>query len=139
VADRHEVDDQLVAVLNEVLDAVYQAKQASWSASTSPRRGELQELVSFLIEQSGQLMVAEEQIDGRSANVTSPSSHQRGNLLAEADGDLVEAIERLAKRLVAVAEDVRSRASAVPDAAEAPMLLRLADGLDVHVRRLRSS
>lgn len=43
VTDEREVDVQLVAVLNEVLDAVYQAKQAAWSATTSPAREDLRE------------------------------------------------------------------------------------------------
>src|SRR3954454_8902605 len=97
--DNRVLDEYLVAVLNEVLDAVYQAKQAAWSASTAPVRAELQELVSFLIDQSGRLMVAEERIDGRSPAVSSPSSHQQGNLLADAGGDLQSAVALLVGRL----------------------------------------
>jgi hypothetical protein len=138
VADQHEVDRHLVAVLNEVLDAVYQTKQALWSASTSPARADLQALLSFLIDQSGQLMVAEERIDGRAADVASPSSHQRGNLLAESHGDLVEAIGALVKRLEALAADVRPRVRAIPGAPEAVMLTELADGVDAYILRLRS-
>lgn len=137
MADEHEVDVQLVAVLNEVLDAVYQAKQAAWSATTSPAREDLRELVSFLIDQSGRFMVAEERIGGRSADVSSPSSHQRGNLVAEAGGDHGTTILLLAQRLAALAVDVRARAVAIPDAAETPMFVELADGLDARVTRLK--
>src|SRR5687767_12028935 len=114
VTDERDVDQQLVAVLNEVLDAVYQAKQAAWSATTPPARDDLQELVSFLIDQSGRLMVAEERLGGRSADVTSPSSHQRGNLVAEAGGDHGQAVSLLAERVTAIAMDVRTRTRAIP-------------------------
>src|SRR5947209_13873978 len=87
MADERTVDEQLVAVLNEVLDAVYQPKQAAWSATASPVRDDLRELVTFLINQSGRLILAEEHIDGRLPDVRSPSSHQRRNLVAEAGGD----------------------------------------------------
>lgn len=136
MADEREVDVQLVAGLNEVLDAVYQAKQAAWSATTSPAREDLRELVSFLIDQSGRFMVAEERIGGRSADVSSPSSHQRGNLVAEAGGDHGTAISLLARRLAALALHVRARAVAVPNAAETPMFAELADGLDARITRL---
>lgn len=138
MADQHEVDRHLVAVLNEVLDAVYQAKQASWSSSTSPDRADLEDLVSFLIDQSGRLMVAEERIEGRSADVAAPSSHQRGNLLAEAKGDLAAAVSMLVKRLQTIADDARSRATAIPDAVETEMLTDLADGLNARTERLQS-
>lgn len=36
MTDEREIDEHLVAVLNQVLDAVYQANQAAWSATTSP-------------------------------------------------------------------------------------------------------
>lgn len=138
MADEDLVDQHLVAVVNEVLDVLYQAKQAAWSASTSPRRTDLQELVTFLIDQSGRFMVAEERVDGRSAAITPPSSHQRGNLIADAHGDLDAAVESLTQRLQTVIADVRARAAAIPDAPEAPMLVDLADGLDARVRHLQS-
>lgn len=136
MADEREVDVQLVAVLNEVLDAVYQAKQAAWSATTSPPREDLAELVTFLIDQSGRLMVAEERLGGRSPDVSSPSSHQRGNLVAEAHGDHREAVTLLAHRLTAIAADARARAAAIPEAPQTSMLAELADGLEARVRRL---
>ena len=126
----------LVAVLNEVLDAVYQAKQAAWAATTSPVREDLRELVAFLIDQSGRFMVAEEQLGGRSPEVSSPSSHQRGNLLAEAHGDHRGAVMLLAHRLTAIADDARARAAAIPEAPQTSMLGELADGLEARVRRL---
>ena len=137
MTDRHAVDEHLVALVNGVLDAVYQAKQVSWAASTSPGRADLQELVSFLIEQSGRFMEAEEKIDGRSAEVSSPSSHQRGNLVSEAHGDHVEAVSLLVQGLQSLAGDARSRAALIGDAPEVVMLTRLADGVEERARRLR--
>jgi hypothetical protein len=90
-------------------------------------------------DQSGRFMVVEQRIGGRSADVTSPSSHQRVNLIAEAHRDLDTAVSLLAQRLRAIADDVRARAAAIPDATEAPMLADLADGLEDRVRRLQSS
>lgn len=85
--------------------------------------------MSYLIDQSGVLMEAEERIDGRAADLTSPSSHQRGNIVAEGHGDIATAIAVLVRRLDTIVEDVRARAAAIPDAREAPMLTDLADGL----------
>jgi uncharacterized protein YukE len=135
--ERRTVDDHLVSVLNGVLDCVYQAKQASWAASTSPLGQELRELVSFLIDQSGRFMEAEERIDGRSAAVSSPSSHQRGNLVAEAGGDIRSAVSVLAAQLDALAKDARTRATSISQAPEASMLAALADGLEVRAAALR--
>lgn len=139
MGDERFVDEQLVAVLNEVLDAIYQAKQASWSASTSPARPALQELVAFLIEQSGRFMVAEERVDGRSPDVSSPSSHQRGNLLREAHNDVAAAVALLGERLERLIADARTRARRIADAPEATLLEELADGLDTRLHDLRAS
>ena len=136
MTEEHEIDEHLVAVLNQVLDAVYQAKQAAWEATTAPLRDDLRELVAFLIDQSGRFMVAEERIGGRSPEVSSPSSHQRGNLVAEVHGDHREAVAVLARRLAALVEDVRVRAAAFPGAAEASMLSEFADGIEARVRHL---
>ena len=115
MADEREVDKHLVAVVNAVLDAVYQTKQAAWAASTSPHKATLDELVPFLIEQSGRLMIAEEGIEGRSSDVSAPSTYQRGNLVATAGGDVEVAIALLADRLAAVINEARERASLIAD------------------------
>ena len=138
MADERAIDDHLVAVLNEVLDAVYQAKQAAWSATTPPVRERLQELVAFLIDQSGQLMVAEERLGGRSPDVNAPSSHQRGNLVAEAGGNHREAVALLAGRLIAIAADARARAATISDATETTLLLELAEGLEIRIQRFEA-
>lgn len=75
-------------------------------------------------------MVAEDRFGGRSPELSSPSSHQRGNLVAEAGGDHSDAAALRAQRLAAIAADVRARAAAIPDAAETSMLSELAEGLE---------
>ncbi len=139
MTDEQAVDEHLVEVLNQVLDAVYQAKQARWSATGSPVQVELQELVSFLIDQSGRLMVAEEAIDGRSSRVSSPSSHQKGNLVGDADGDLAAAVALLVQRLDGIVLDVRERVGSIRDVDETRLLIDLADQLEARARRLLSS
>jgi hypothetical protein len=138
VADERVVDEHLGFILSGVLDALYQTKQAAWSASGSPAQTHLRELVSYLIDRSGALMQAEERIHGRAPGISSPSSHQRGNLVAEGDGDLAAAIAVLVERLDALAADVRTRAAAIADAEEAPMLTDLADGLEARTTALRA-
>lgn len=84
-------------------------------------------------------MIAEERLGGRSADVSSPSSHQRGNLIAEAGGDHSAAVSLLAQRLTAIAVDARVRAAAIPDAAEQAMLYELVAGLETRVQRLQAT
>jgi hypothetical protein len=139
MTDERTVDEQLVATLNQVLDAVYQAKQAAWSAAPSPIRDDLRELVTFLIDQSGRLMVAEGQIDGRSPGVRPPSSHQRGNLVAEAGGDHAKAVSLLVDQLTVLTIDARERARTISDAGETAMLTELAEGVEARIARLRST
>jgi hypothetical protein len=131
------IDQHLGVVLNEVLDAVYQAKQVAWATSALPGQTALRELVSFLIDPSGALMQAEEGIDGRAPEIASPSSHQRGNIVAENTGDNDAAIADLEHRLDAVTADVRMRAKAMSDAEEWRMLAALADGLEFRTDLLR--
>lgn len=139
MSDEREIDRHLGAVLNAVLDTLYQAKQAAWSASATPAQPRLQALVSYLIDQSGVLMEAEERIDGRAADIASPSSHQRGNIVAEAHGDMATVMTLLVRRLDVLAEDVRALAAAIPDAQEAPMLTDLAEGLEARTTPLRGA
>jgi hypothetical protein len=137
MSDDSILDAQLGAVLNQTLDAVYQSKQVAWGASGSPVSAQLRELVSFLIEQSHVLMEAEESLDGRADDITAPSTHQRGNVMLEAGGDISGAISGLVSQLDAVVADVRHRAAAVGGDKDVQVLVDLADGLDARVARLR--
>lgn len=132
------IDEHLAAVLNQVLDVLYQAKQVAWSATQSSLRADLQDLVSFLIDQSRLVMEAEERIDGRAPGIASPSSHQRGNIVADAKGDIRVAASVLVDRLDALVDDIRARAATVPASEEATMLTELADGLALRRDRIGS-
>jgi hypothetical protein len=94
--------------------------------------------VTFLGEQSRRLMVAEEQLDGRSPEVRPPSARPRGNLMGDVAGDHAAAVSVVVDRLRGMALDVRRRADAIADAPEAPMLVELANGLEALAGRLGS-
>jgi hypothetical protein len=130
MVDNETVDQHLAAVIARVIAGIQQTKQAVWSASTSERRQELNELKSFLGEQLAVLSDAEERIDGRAASITSPTGYPIRNLRTEAGGDFSAFRSLVLAELQAVAADVRSRAGAIADAPEAELLLRVADGLD---------
>ena len=138
VVDDRVVDEHLGAVLNEVLDAVYQTKQVAWAAATSPAGDHLRALLTYLIDSSGTLMEAE-RIDGRAPGIASPSSHQRGNIVADSDGDITAAIRVLLDRLDRLVSDVRDRAAAIAGATEAPMLAGFAEGISTRTAQLRTS
>ncbi len=137
MVDEDVVDQHLGVVLNDVLNALYQAKQASWAASRSPHGDDLRTLVAYLIDRSGVLMEAEERLGGRAPGIASPSSHQRGNLVSEAGGDLDAAVAMLVERLDALAHGVRGSAVSIAGSAEATLLEELADGIEVRIERLR--
>lgn len=136
MADDRLVDDHLVAILNGVLDTVYQAKQAAWATTGTPRGAAVKELVAFLIDSSGTLSEAEEHIDGRSLDISSPSSHQRGNIVAKAHGELSEVISLLSEQLNDLAADIRRRSHEIQDADDAPTLLALAAEIDKRIEIL---
>ena len=138
MTDERSVDEHLGAILNQVLDLLYQAKQAAWSAAQSPLRSDLQDLAAYLIDQSRIVMEAEERIDGRAPGIASPSSHQRGNIVADANGDIRVAVSVLVDHLDALVDDIRARTATVPAGGEATMLTELSDGLALRRDRLQS-
>jgi hypothetical protein len=138
MADDRELDHQLVAVTNELLDAVYQAKQAAWPAGGTPLGVALHELVTYLIDESHAVMDAEANLGGPSPDVTAPSTHQRGNLMAEVHGDLAAAVATLVDRLQAVVDDIRTRSSGLGEAGQVDLLVALADGLERRLDDLRN-
>lgn len=104
--DERTVDDHLAAVYDAVLFALYQTKQAAWSAASTPFAGDLRDLRDFLIEQSRLVDEAETRIGGRSERLSTPSSYQQGNLAAESGGDVALAVRTLTERLVELVSDV---------------------------------
>ncbi|HUR23686.1 MAG TPA: hypothetical protein VMZ73_07420 [Acidimicrobiales bacterium] len=130
MADEETVDKHLAAVIDEVISAIQETKQAVWSASTSDRRRQLNELKTFLGEQLVALSDAEARIGGRAATMTSPTGHAIRNLRSEAGGDFSAFRALVLAELRAVAADARARADAISGAPEAELLTRLGDGLD---------
>lgn len=135
MADEDTVDHHLGAMIDQVISAIQETKQAVWSASTGERRLALNELKSFLGEQLVALSDAEERIGGRAGTVTSPTGRPIRNLRTEAGGEFSAFRDLVLRELRAVAADARARAEQVVGAPEAALFSDLADGLD---RRLDS-
>lgn len=125
-----EVDRQLGAVIGEVISAIHETKQAVWSASTTQKRAALNELKDFLGTQLVALSEAEERIDGRASEITSPTGRAIRNLRSEAGQDFSAFKALFLAELGKVAADARRRAAEIAGAPEAEMLSALADGLD---------
>ena len=132
------VDRHLRAVFDELVTAIYETKQLVWSAPAW-RRGQLQDLLAFLVERSHLVDEAEARIDGRAPEMAAPSSHERRNLLGEVDNDVQAALRAYAGRLSSLASDIRRRASEMGGADEATLLVEIADDLQRRVELLVSS
>jgi hypothetical protein len=139
MADEETVDQHLAAVIDEVISAIQETKQAVWSASTTDRRHALNELQSFLGDQLMALSDAEERIDGRAGTITSPTGHAIRNLRSEAGGDFAAFRALLLSELRGVAADARARAGAISGTPEAALLSHLADGLDQRLDALTTT
>ncbi len=135
MADEEAVDRHLGAMIDQVISAIQETKQAVWSASTPDKRVALSELKNFLGEQLVALSDAEQRINGRARDVASPTGHAIRNLWSEAGHDFETFRELVLRELGAVATDARRRAEEMAGAPEAELLSGLADGLD---RRLES-
>ena len=130
MADEEAVDRHLGAVIDEVISAIQETKQAVWSASSIEKRVALNELKSFLGEQLVALADAEMRINGRARDITSPTGHAVRNLWSEAGHDFSTFRALVLKELRSVAADARRRAEEIAGAPEAELLSGLADGLD---------
>jgi len=135
MVDEQVIDEQLAAALDAILTSVYQVKQVSWAAPPSTTREALEDLKRFLFEQVQVIGEAEERIAGRSDSIGSPSSHNRGNLVAEAGG-VEAAVEVLADRIALLASELRQRRDDIAGSDEAALLDRAAAGLTERVKRL---
>jgi hypothetical protein len=132
------VDRHLRAVFEGLVTAIYATKQLVWSAPAS-RRGQLQDLLAFLIDQSHVVDEAEARIGGRASGMAAPSSHERHNLLGEADNDVQAALAAYTDRVSDLASDIRRRAGDMGSADEAKLLVDIADELQRRVDLLVSS
>ena len=132
------VDRHLRAVFDELVKAIYETKQLVWAAPAL-LRGQLQDLLAFVVDQSHLVDEAEARIDGRALGMAAPSSHERRNLLGEADNDVQAALAAYTARLSHLASDIRRRASDMGGADEANLLVDIADELQRRVEILVSA
>jgi len=135
--DDRTVDRDLGAVLDQVISAIQETKQAEWPESDHGRRRALDELRTFLIAQAMAISEAEEHLGGRDPSLMNPTAHRVRDLRTEAGGDRDAWMALLLSRLQAVAADARTRAAHIEGAAEATLFIALADGLNRRVAPLR--
>ena len=131
-------DRELGEVLDELVDAVLETKQALWSAPWGSHRQALEGLLAYLLERTQAVAAEEERIDGRAPWITTVAGRKPTNLLAQAGGP-DRALALLCEHLGGVAADVRAHAERVQDPSESNMLRDLADGLERHVAALDRS
>ena len=136
MTDRHTVDQHLGEALDGLLTAVYQVKQVAWATPPSATRKALDDVKLFLFEQIQVIGEAEERIDGRAETLTSPSAHNRGNLVGPS-GTVDAAIDELTSRLRSLAIDLRARRDTIAGSDEAQLLDRAAGGLDERLDAMR--
>lgn len=132
------VDRHLRAVFDELVTAIYMTKQLVWSAPAA-QRVHLQDLLTFLVDQSHLVDEAEARIDSRASGMAAPSSHERHNLLGEAHNDMQAALAAYRDRSSDLVTELRRRASDMGSADEAKLLSDIADGLQRRVDLLVSS
>src|SRR5882757_7781440 len=106
-----EIETQLGAVFDELVELVGETKQAIWAASSSERRQTFDDLKTFVGEQAVMIDDAERRIGTRAPWVKSPTAHLARNIAAEAAGDTQRLVELLVRDLRRAVDDVRSRAA----------------------------
>jgi hypothetical protein len=127
-----EIEAQLGAVFDELVELIGETKQAIWSASSSGRRQTFDNLKTFVAEQVAMIDGAERRIGTRAPWVKSPTAHHARNIAAEAAGDPQLLVELLIRDLRRVAGDIRSRAETLAGEWR-QLLVDLADNLERHV------
>ena len=126
-----EIEAQLGAVFDELVELIGETKQAVWTAS-SDRRPTFDDLKSFVGEQVMMIDDAERRIGTRAPWVQSPTAHHARNIAAEADGDPQRLVELLVGDLRRVVDDVRNRAATLEGEWQ-QLLVDLADNLERRV------
>lgn len=137
--DEPVVDAHLGAVVDEMITAIQETKQAVWSATDADRRRQLEEVRSFLAAHVASVAEAEDRIGGRAPTIVSPTGHRQRNLRAEAGNDGAVLLRVLCDELDALAADVRRRSEEIGGTDEAALLATVADGVDQRVAALRSA
>src|SRR5437899_9632600 len=109
MSDNEEIESQLGAVFDELVELIGETKQAVWTASSSERRQTFDDLKSFVVEQVVMIDDAERRIGTRAPWVQSPTAHRARNIAAEAAGDPRRLFELLVGDLRLDVDDVRIR------------------------------
>jgi hypothetical protein len=130
-----EIEAQLGAVFDELVELIGETKQAMWTASSSERRQRFDNLKTFVVEQVVLIDDAERRIGTRAPWVKSPTAHRTRNLAAEAAGDAHRLVELLVGDLRRTVDDVRKRAAALTGEWQ-ELLVDLADNLERQVDAL---
>jgi DNA-binding ferritin-like protein len=130
-----EIEAQLGAVFDELVELIGETKQAVWTASSSERRQTFDNLKAFVVEQVVMIDDAERRIGTRPPWVQSPTAHRARNIAAEAAGDAQRLVELLVGDLRRVVEDVRGRAATLEGEWQ-ELLADIADNLERHIDAL---
>ena len=130
-----QIERQLAAVFDELVELIGETKQAVWTASSAERRETFDNLKTFVGEQVVMIDDAERQIGTRAPWVKSPTGHHARNIAAEAAGDPQRLVELLVGDLRRVIDDVRSRAATLEGEWQ-QLLVEIADNLERHVDAL---
>jgi hypothetical protein len=130
-----EIEAQLGAVFDELVELIGETKQAIWTASSSERRRTLDNLKTFVAEQAVMIDDAERRIGTRAPWVKSPTAHNARNIAAEAAGDPQRLVALLVGDLRRAVDDIRNRAATLEGEWQ-QLLVDLADNLEGHIYAL---
>src|SRR4051794_10283205 len=130
-----EIEAQLGAVFDELIELIGETKQVTWSASSPERRQTFDDLKTIIGEQAVKIDDAERRIGTRAPWVKTPTAHHARNIAAEAAGDPQRLVELLVGDLRRVVDDIRSRAATLEGEWQ-QLLVDLADNLERHVDAL---
>jgi hypothetical protein len=130
-----EIESQLGAVFDELVELIGETKQAVWTASSAERRQTFDNLKTFVVEQVVMIDDAERRIGTRAPWVQSPTAHRARNIAAEAAGDPQRLVELLVGDLRRAVDDIRTRAATLEGEWQ-ELLVDLADNLERHIDAL---
>ena len=135
MSPNEEIEAQLGAVFDELIELIGETKQAVWTASSSERRQIFEDLKTFVAEQAVMIDDAEQRLGSRAPWVKSPTAHQAKNIAAEAAGDPQRLVELLTGDLRRALNDIRRRAATLEGEWQR-LLVDLADNLERHIDAL---
>ena len=130
-----EIETQLGAVFDELIELIGETKQVTWSASSPERRQTFDNLKTVIGEQAVMIDDAERRIGTRAPGVKSPTAHHERNIAAEAADDPQRLVDLLVGDLRRAVDDIRNRAASLTGEWQ-QLLVAVADTLEEHVDAL---